>query len=553
MPAFEPGLSAAEADAALRESIREFRRVEGHLVLWFDDMFRRRAFQDLGFGSIYAYAAGRLGFSRAKTGQLVRLSRVLDGLPALRGALAQGDLTWTKARVIARVALPSTEAAWIRIAKTAGRRELELRARAARTGARRARSSQTGLTLAGHPAPTTDFPGVRAHGAGSGSPPPLRGDSSVGEGEVPVHARREAGSGTARCAGASAPGRGSGTSREGRDPGAADPSAAPDVSGDITTDLSPLDVEVPVQVSLRFTPEQYARFEALLEAARKRGIHGSREELVLGGMEAAISMSREMETSAGHLAGGAGGNASTQAGPERGSGIGTRVPTGGGPVERAGTGAPWAGESAPGPAGKSGRNRRATVGGPSGTMPPALPAAEAPPVDRRALAPFYQVVVSQCDTCGRGRVVTGRGDRALSTATLKAVLCDARVHRKGERNRATIPPSVRSAVLERDGFRCRLPGCRRTRFLQIHHVVPREAGGDNRVENLVALCSGCHHALHRGGDLRLASLLKARGGRGGRGGERRRGGGVGDEGNGQGSAPSAGGPAHKQEEAATAG
>ena len=68
--------------------------------------------------------------------------------------------------------------------------------------------------------------------------------------------------------------------------------------------------------------------------------------------------------------------------------------------------------------------------------------------------------------------------------------------REGKRNSATIAPSVRQAVLARDRHRCQSPGCGNTRFLEIHHIVPRKQGGSNQAENLQILCSRCHAFLH---------------------------------------------------------
>lgn len=44
--------------------------------------------------------------------------------------------------------------------------------------------------------------------------------------------------------------------------------------------------------------------------------------------------------------------------------------------------------------------------------------------------------------------------------------------------------------------RCATPGCGSARFLEVHHVVPRSAGGANDVANLVTLCSRCHGFVH---------------------------------------------------------
>ncbi len=54
----------------------------------------------------------------------------------------------------------------------------------------------------------------------------------------------------------------------------------------------------------------------------------------------------------------------------------------------------------------------------------------------------------------------------------------------------------RTAVLDRQDGRCAAPGCRNT-HLQIHHVVWWSNGGPTDLDNLVGLCSRCHHLVHR--------------------------------------------------------
>ena len=52
---------------------------------------------------------------------------------------------------------------------------------------------------------------------------------------------------------------------------------------------------------------------------------------------------------------------------------------------------------------------------------------------------------------------------------------------------------TRSDVLQRDHFTCRDCGKKRTnQALEVHHVLPRNHSGDNRMTNLVTLCTYCH-------------------------------------------------------------
>ena len=97
-------------------------------------------------------------------------------------------------------------------------------------------------------------------------------------------------------------------------------------------------------------------------------------------------------------------------------------------------------------------------------------------------------------------VQTNSGERELSKADTERMHCDAAVCEHGGRNTTTIPPRVRREVLARDKHSCRAPGCGRTRFLEIHHIVVRQQGGDNNPENLITLCASCHRLWHeRGG------------------------------------------------------
>jgi len=64
----------------------------------------------------------------------------------------------------------------------------------------------------------------------------------------------------------------------------------------------------------------------------------------------------------------------------------------------------------------------------------------------------------------------------------------------------TIPPQLRRAVIHRDKH-CSFPGCDQPPAgCQVHHVIPRSAGGATRLTNLALLCT-FHHliAVHRWG------------------------------------------------------
>jgi hypothetical protein len=66
----------------------------------------------------------------------------------------------------------------------------------------------------------------------------------------------------------------------------------------------------------------------------------------------------------------------------------------------------------------------------------------------------------------------------------------------GRRNR-TVTPRLRTAIEHRDGG-CRVPGCDRSRWLHIHHLVHWTRGGRTDPDNLVALCAVHHRMVHLG-------------------------------------------------------
>ncbi len=110
-----------------------------------------------------------------------------------------------------------------------------------------------------------------------------------------------------------------------------------------------------------------------------------------------------------------------------------------------------------------------------------------------------QIHIQRCPDCQDAAITTSRGSVSLTAQELERLSCDAQIVEPGKPNRATIKPSVRRQALSRDQHRCQTPGCRNTRFLEIHHLVPRNKGGTNELKNLITLCGRCHAHLHEKG------------------------------------------------------
>ncbi len=145
---FRPGESAAAAHAALKAAVLAMENAEHRAVMWFGEMMRRKLYRELGYSSINQYAALELKFSRTKTGDFIRLAGKLDDLPVLRESVRRGEISYTKAREIVKVATAKTEQAWLAEAAGSSRRELERKVSHARRQARQTRrvnSDQTEL------------------------------------------------------------------------------------------------------------------------------------------------------------------------------------------------------------------------------------------------------------------------------------------------------------------------------------------------------------------------------------------------------------------------
>ncbi|HEX7838441.1 MAG TPA: HNH endonuclease signature motif containing protein, partial [Kofleriaceae bacterium] len=115
----------------------------------------------------------------------------------------------------------------------------------------------------------------------------------------------------------------------------------------------------------------------------------------------------------------------------------------------------------------------------------------------------FQIAVTVCQRCRRGWQEGAGAKIAIDLPAVERAMCDAQHigsidSATPERAYQDIPPSVARLVWRRDGGRCRVPGCRSARGLELHHLVHREDGGSHDARNIVLVCSACHLAHHRG-------------------------------------------------------
>jgi len=59
-----------------------------------------------------------------------------------------------------------------------------------------------------------------------------------------------------------------------------------------------------------------------------------------------------------------------------------------------------------------------------------------------------------------------------------------------------LPPELKKACFERDGWACR--HCHNRNGLHPHHLTYRSQGGQHTLDNLLTLCWKCHRAEHDG-------------------------------------------------------
>ncbi|MBC8070476.1 MAG: HNH endonuclease, partial [Deltaproteobacteria bacterium] len=115
----------------------------------------------------------------------------------------------------------------------------------------------------------------------------------------------------------------------------------------------------------------------------------------------------------------------------------------------------------------------------------------------------FQISLTVCERCNQGWQHGAGAQIAIGADAVDRACCDAQ-HigsidgEAPERAYQDVSPSVRRFVWHRDGGRCRVPGCRSSRGLEVHHIVHRADDGGHDASNVCLLCSSCHQAHHAG-------------------------------------------------------
>ncbi|MBW2254849.1 MAG: HNH endonuclease [Deltaproteobacteria bacterium] len=111
----------------------------------------------------------------------------------------------------------------------------------------------------------------------------------------------------------------------------------------------------------------------------------------------------------------------------------------------------------------------------------------------------FRIVLEHCPRCKHTTAVDAEvSDTHVGTAACDGEVMEMRPGPQRGHVARTIPPATRRAVLHRDGYRCKVPGCTNRLWLDIHHTHERHRGGDHREERLITLCSTHHELVHDG-------------------------------------------------------
>jgi hypothetical protein len=97
-------------------------------------LHRTRRYTERGHASVVSYGEAELDLTPRQTRDLVFVAKRRAALPALDEAFRTGRVGYTKAREVARIATPETDAAWTHRASETTNRALERQVAAAQRG-----------------------------------------------------------------------------------------------------------------------------------------------------------------------------------------------------------------------------------------------------------------------------------------------------------------------------------------------------------------------------------------------------------------------------------
>ncbi len=113
---FVPGLPTEELHAELELANTVTSLGRRKLARYLADMEIRGVYVETGHGDAAHYATARLGMKRRSALDYILTGRRLEELPEIDAALCEGEISWSKAKVLVRIAVQETQKDWLEYA-----------------------------------------------------------------------------------------------------------------------------------------------------------------------------------------------------------------------------------------------------------------------------------------------------------------------------------------------------------------------------------------------------------------------------------------------------
>jgi len=118
-------LSAADKDVKLQEASRSTEVGFREIAFYLAEMEAKGEHQMFGYRTAVQYAVERLELRYKTASELRRVGRELEELPLIDEAFCGGELSWSRVRLLTRVATGETEAEWLALGVSLTRLQLE--------------------------------------------------------------------------------------------------------------------------------------------------------------------------------------------------------------------------------------------------------------------------------------------------------------------------------------------------------------------------------------------------------------------------------------------
>jgi len=459
----DTGLPGIEVEKRFRAAAKIMARSEAAAAFYLAEIDDRRLWRELGYSSVIAYAAAVSGIAAKKAYALLNIGRRLREFDVIRTAFDEGRIGWTKVRDILRLKGPFDERKVLETAMTSSSRDLERFVAKKNESENLLKRKAVSGCFRNQAEIFEDEETIILEPMGK----------TVVENPVSLNTRQP-----------DIVPKNPESSRQYR--------IAPKESAAVSSSRY-------VNVTLKLTPEEFAIFnDGQRVWKRKNPVEWKREKMVVSLIrsylenEARASFEGNVSERIGASAGRNGSvrpgasasrDVSEKVGASSGEDIREKVALSGDDAERTGS--------------KCLPENKTCEPGPVTEM------------ENRAAAPViidspYNIYIHRCPECEKSFMTGKSGDHIeVDGSQFEKALCDGALHIVDDRGvpgrkKRSVSPALRKKIFMRDGGACRVSGCDKTTSLEVHHVKPLSAGGDNDPSNLILCCSLCRyrHKLH---------------------------------------------------------